>query len=77
MNDIRTPYNFSNIKLGASNILWAQMRSAPIHHVLLKTERPAYVSILSVVRDAVARLPDGVGTRMDVTELAKDSQWLA
>lgn len=55
----------------------AQMRSAPIHHVLLKTERPPFVSILSVVRDAVARLPDGVGTRMDVTELSKDSQWLA
>ena len=30
-----------------------------------------------MVRDAVARLPDGVGTRMDVTELSKDSQWLA
>ena len=53
------------------------MRSAPIHHVLLKTVRPPFVSILSVVRDAVARLPDGVGTRTDVTELAKESQWLA
>ena len=49
------------------------MRSAPIHHVLLKTVRPPFVSILSVVRDAVARLPDGVGTRTDVTELCKES----
>jgi len=43
----------------------------------LKTVRPPFVSILSVVRDAVARLPDGVGTRTDVTELCKESQWLA
>ena len=49
------------------------MRSAPIHHVLLKSQRPSFVSILSIVRDAVARLPDGVGTRLDVTELCKDS----
>lgn len=53
------------------------MRSAPIHHALLKTERPPFISILSIVRDAVCRLPDGVGTRLDVTELCKDSQWLA
>ena len=51
----------------------AQMRSAPIHHVLLKTERPPFVSILSIVRDAVARLPDGIGTRTDVVELCKES----
>jgi nuclear factor related to kappa-B-binding protein len=53
------------------------MRSAPIHHALLKTVRPPFVSILSVVRDGVARLPDGVGTRTDVCELCKESQWLA
>jgi nuclear factor related to kappa-B-binding protein len=53
------------------------MRSAPIHHVLLKTERPPFVSILSIVRDAVARLPDGIGTRTDVVELCKESQYLA
>ena len=34
------------------------------------------MSILTIVRDAVARLPDGVGTRLDVMELAKESQWL-
>ena len=33
------------------------------------------VSVLSLVRDAVARLPDGVGTRTDVVELCKESQW--
>ena len=52
------------------------MRSCPIPHVLLKSNRPPFVSILSVVRDGVARLPDGVGTRLDVTELCKDSQWV-
>ncbi len=44
-----------------------------MHHILLKTDRPPFISILSLVRDAVCRLPDGVGTRMDVTELAKES----
>ena len=43
------------------------MRSAPIHHAILKTERPPFV------RDAVARLPDGVGTRLDALELCKES----
>jgi len=49
------------------------MRSAATHHPLLKTDRPPFVSILTIVRDAVARLPDGVGTRLDVTELCKES----
>jgi hypothetical protein len=53
------------------------MRSAPIHHAILKLERPPFVSILTIVRDAVARLPDGVGTRLDVLELCKESQYLA
>ena len=52
------------------------MRSAPIHHACLKADRPPFISILTIVRDAIARIPDGVGTRMDVTELAKESQWL-
>jgi len=51
----------------------AQMRSAPIHHAILKLERPPFVSILTIVRDAVARLPDGVGTRLDVMELCRES----
>ena len=51
----------------------AQMKSTPIPHALLIRDRPALVNILSIARDAVARLPQGVGTRLDVTELAKDS----
>jgi hypothetical protein len=49
------------------------MRSTPSQHVLLKQERPALCSVLSIVRDAVARLPNGVGTRTDVIELCKES----
>jgi nuclear factor related to kappa-B-binding protein len=33
---------------------------------LLKSERPACVTILTLVRDAAARLPNGVGTRADI-----------
>lgn len=32
---------------------------------------------MSTVRDAVARLPNGEGTRGDICELLKDSQFLA
>ncbi|KAG7173151.1 Nuclear factor related to kappa-B-binding protein-like [Homarus americanus] len=46
-------------------------------HSLLVPDRPAYVTILSLVRDAVARLPNGEGTRSDICELLKESQYLA
>lgn len=32
--------------------------------------------LFPTVRDAVARLPNGQGTRMDICELLKDSQYL-
>lgn len=40
-------------------------------------ERPACVTLLSLVRDAAARLPNGEGTRADICELMKDSQYLS
>ena len=46
-------------------------------HAILVKERPSYVSILTLVRDAVARLPNGCGTRLDVVELLKYSQFFA
>ncbi|XP_033925385.1 nuclear factor related to kappa-B-binding protein isoform X1 [Melopsittacus undulatus] len=46
-------------------------------HSLLRSNRPAYVTILSLVRDAAARLPNGEGTRAEICELLKDSQFLA
>ncbi|KAL8581008.1 hypothetical protein ACOMHN_048042 [Nucella lapillus] len=46
-------------------------------HTLLISDRPAYVTILTLVRDAAARLPNGEGTRGDICELLKDSQFLS
>ncbi|XP_013413602.1 nuclear factor related to kappa-B-binding protein-like [Lingula anatina] len=46
-------------------------------HNLLVNERPAYVTILTLVRDSAARLPNGEGTRADICELLKDSQFLS
>ncbi|XP_013784419.1 nuclear factor related to kappa-B-binding protein-like, partial [Limulus polyphemus] len=46
-------------------------------HSLLVSDRPPFVTILSLVRDAAARLPNGEGTRADISELLKDSQYLA
>ncbi|CAH1796308.1 unnamed protein product [Owenia fusiformis] len=46
-------------------------------HALLVKDRPAYVTILTLVRDAAARLPNGEGTRADICELLKDSKFLS
>ena len=32
--------------------------------------------MLCLARDAASRLPDGVGTRADILELIKQSQWI-
>lgn len=45
-------------------------------HSLLTSMRPPYVTILTLVRDAASRLPNGEGTRAEVCELLKDSQFL-
>ena len=50
--------------------------SKPREHAMLKQDRPAYVTILCLARDAVAKLPDGVGTRADICDLLKDSQYI-
>ena len=38
--------------------------------------RPAIVTLLCLARDAASRMPDGVGTRADILELIKQSQWV-
>ena len=48
----------------------------PRDHFLLKTERPPYITILCLVRDAASRLPNGFGTRADICELLKESQFI-
>ncbi|CAI2359723.1 unnamed protein product [Moneuplotes crassus] len=44
-------------------------------HNALKGDRPPIVTILCLVRDAAARLPDGVGTRADICTLLRCSQY--
>lgn len=39
-------------------------------------DRPNFVTILALVRDATARLPNGEGTRADICQLLKDSQYI-
>ena len=48
----------------------------PKNHAMLVTDRPAGVTVLTLVRDAVSRLPNGEGTRPDIVELLRDSQYL-
>ena len=45
-------------------------------HILLKQDRPSFITILSLVRDAASKLIDGVGTRADICELLKESQYI-
>lgn len=46
-------------------------------HNTLVADRPNFVTILSLVRDATARLPNGEGSRWDICELLRSSQYLA
>lgn len=43
---------------------------------LLLPDRPASATMLSLVRDAIARLPNGEGTKAHVSELLKASQYI-
>ncbi|XWS66967.1 hypothetical protein CRYUN_Cryun05aG0245700 [Craigia yunnanensis] len=45
-------------------------------HFMLKADRPPNITVLSLVRDAAARLPAGMGTRADVSVLIGDSQYI-
>jgi len=42
----------------------------------LRPSRPPHVTVVSLVRDAVARLPNFMGTRQDVCVLLRDSQYV-
>eukprot|EP00339_Tiarina_fusa_P009620 CAMPEP_0117010402 /NCGR_PEP_ID=MMETSP0472-20121206/9174_1 /TAXON_ID=693140 ORGANISM="Tiarina fusus, Strain LIS" /NCGR_SAMPLE_ID=MMETSP0472 /ASSEMBLY_ACC=CAM_ASM_000603 /LENGTH=446 /DNA_ID=CAMNT_0004712919 /DNA_START=651 /DNA_END=1991 /DNA_ORIENTATION=+ len=48
----------------------------PRCHPLLQSDRPPHISLLCLVRDAAARLPGGIGTRLDVAILLCDSQFV-
>lgn len=45
-------------------------------HNMLTQDRPSFVTILTLVRDATARLPNGEGTRTEICELLKSSQYI-
>lgn len=45
-------------------------------HPLLRPDRPIHVSLAEIVRDAVACLPNGEGTRADITVLVQNSGFL-
>lgn len=45
-------------------------------HTMLTADRPSFVTILTLVRDATARLPNGEGTRSDICELLRSSQYI-
>lgn len=48
----------------------------PREHLLLRNERPSHVTILCLVRDAASRMPNNRGTRADICDLLRDSQYL-
>nr|CAH8819225.1 unnamed protein product [Trichobilharzia regenti] len=45
-------------------------------HPLLKPDRPTFASLAEIVRDAVACLPNGEGSRTDITTLVQNSVFL-
>ncbi|KAJ8529093.1 hypothetical protein K7X08_035928 [Anisodus acutangulus] len=45
------------------------------HHILKKS-RPPHSTVLCLVRDAAARLPGGVGTKVDICVLVRDSHFI-
>ena len=49
----------------------------PSTYPLLINNRPPQASLLAIVKDAAARLPDAVGTRSDVGLLLMDSKYIA
>lgn len=48
----------------------------PREHPMLRNERPSHVTILCIVRDAASRLRNNRGTRSDICDLLRDSQYL-
>lgn len=53
-----------------------ELNTRPRDHHLLISERPSSVTILSLVRDATSKLPKGYGTRLDICELLRESQFI-
>ncbi|OON14923.1 hypothetical protein X801_09281, partial [Opisthorchis viverrini] len=61
---------------GATVVLHQSTHVKARDHPLLRPDRPIYVSLAEIVRDAVACLPNGEGTRGDITTLVQNSGFL-
>lgn len=78
-HNVLHPYTY---RLGNMNsIVGAQRTKAalsklPRKHPLLIDDRPNTVAVQDIVRDALARLPQGVGTKGDLQLLITDSQFV-
>jgi len=76
------PYSYYDRRTGQYCTVGPALRPGPggdrkmRDHPLLISERPAHVNIKNLVIDAVARLPLQAGTRLQVCEKIKDSQYL-
>ena len=70
-------YLFLTIYFIAGTVGPAKEGRVAREHCLLKSERPPQVTLLALARDAVARLPDGRGTRSLVCTILRESQYLA
>ena len=72
-------YSLSNGNVAIVAPLYSSQKAMIVKardHELLKNERPPYITLLALVRDAAARLENGVGTRLDICDLLKDSQYI-
>jgi len=76
------PFMYEDRRTGQQVVVGPALRPGPggdrkmRDHPLLVLERPAHVNLKNLVIDAVARLENHVGTRAQVCEKFKDSQYL-
>eukprot|EP00656_Telonema_subtile_P057585 TRINITY_DN9503_c0_g1_i1.p1 TRINITY_DN9503_c0_g1~~TRINITY_DN9503_c0_g1_i1.p1 ORF type:complete len:507 (+),score=93.69 TRINITY_DN9503_c0_g1_i1:100-1620(+) len=75
------PYRYIDVVSGKTTVV-APLRKTSHgstkgrDHSVLTSERPTHVTVLALVRDAAARLPNGQGTRQDICEILRSSQYI-
>lgn len=71
------PYRYT-LPYGSFCVAPQRIKAAKVlrKHQMLLDDRPAAVTLQDVVRDALARLPQGVGTKSDIQLLILDSQYV-
>ncbi|GBP09273.1 Nuclear factor related to kappa-B-binding protein [Eumeta japonica] len=71
---------FTYVQYGYKSVVGPCARSpvaCSAHGTLLVADRPRHATFMALVRDAIARLPNGEGTRQDIVTLLRMSQWIA